>query len=175
MKKLQFYFILIFTAVILCSVNENSFSQGFYPGKGMMQLDAGLGVSVWGVPVYVGMDFGVADQITIGPRVSYRSYNYGGFFDYGSNIINVTFRGDYHYSYHIDALPKELDLYGGLSAGYSIWSNKNDVIDPDGNSRAIVYVQAGARWYFSKAFAVNVEALGGNLSGLEVGISYRFK
>lgn len=175
MKKIQLYSIVILTAVILCSSHENSFSQGFAPGKGFAQVDFGVGASTWGIPVYAGLDFGVSDAITIGPRVSFRSYNYGGGFDYHYNIFNITFRGDYHYSYHIDALPEELDLYGGLSMGYSIWNETGDDTDPDGDSRFIVYAQAGARWYFTPNWAVNAEFSGGNFSGLEVGMSYRFK
>ena len=176
MKKLQLYFIVILTAVILCSINENSYSQGFYPGKGFAQVDFGVGASTYGVPVYAGLDFGVADQITIGPRIAFRSYNnnFAGY-KYGYSILDVTFRGDYHYSYHIDALPDELDLYGGASVGYALWFDNDDDPDPDSGSRAVFYVQAGARWYFTPKWAVNAEVSGGNVSGIEVGMSYRFK
>ena len=44
-------------------------------GKGNKQLNAGFGFSSWGVPVYVGMDFGVHPDVTIGPQVSFRSYS----------------------------------------------------------------------------------------------------
>jgi hypothetical protein len=176
MKKLKLHSILILTAILLCSIHENSFSQGFAPGKGFAQVDFGVGASTWGIPIYAGLDFGVSDAITIGPRVSYRSHDnrYLGR-NYGYSIFNLGFRGDYHYSYHIDALPDELDLYGGLSLGYSIWNDKDGDIDPDADSRVIVYAQAGARWYFTDSWAANAEVSGGNFSGLEVGLSYRFK
>jgi hypothetical protein len=168
MKKLKLHSILILTAILLCSIHENSFSQGFYPGKGSVQLDFGTGAYSWGVPIYVGLDFGVSDVITIGPRASFSSY-YG----YNNSVINLLFRGDYHYSYHIDALPDELDLYGGISAGYSIWNASSG--DLYRRSTGVVHIQAGARWYFSDKWAANAEVLAGNLSGLSVGMTYRFK
>ncbi|MBL6445922.1 hypothetical protein JMN32_06360 [Fulvivirga sp. 29W222] len=165
---------------LLSGVSFLAKAQGFGPNPGMKQLNFGLGASVYGVPVYVGMDFGVSDKITIGPRISYRGYSerYGIYGKIRYSVTNISFRGDYHFGGHISGLPSELDLYGGLSAGYTIWSDNYsgpyaDLIDIE-SSRAFLAAQAGARWYFHPNWAANAEFSGSYLAGLEVGLSYKF-
>src|SRR5690606_32543211 len=153
-----------FLLVLISGFSYVTQAQGFEPGDGFKQVNFGVGVSTWGVPIYAGMDFGVSDKITIGPRVSYRRYGFRGYNNnYHYSILNLSFRGDYHFSGHLVDLPEELDLYGGLSLGYSIWGD-----DYDGpgdfnteSSRVYLAVQGGARWYFNRSWAVNVEASGG--------------
>lgn len=168
----------IFVVVLLSGVSFAANSQGFEPGPGFKQINFGVGASSWGIPVYVGMDFGISDKITLGPRISYRSYsrNYAFIGGVTYSIFNLSFRGDYHYGSHIPGLPEQLDLYGGLSLGYSVWSDNYSGAD-SGNlesSGAFLAVQAGARWYFHENWGANAEVSGGTLSGLEVGLSYRF-
>ena len=163
-------------ATLVAGVSFMSKAQGFEPGAGFTQANFGIGASTWGVPIYAGMDFGVSDKITIGPRVSYRRYNYGYYGlnsrDYHSSIFNISFRGDYHYGAHIPALPDQLDLYGGLSLGYSVWSDKYDWYKSrDG---LFLTLQAGARWYFTENWGANAEVSTGSFTGLEIGLSYRF-
>lgn len=170
-----------FLLVLISGFGYFTQAQGFEPGNGFKQVNFGVGVSTWGVPVYAGMDFGVSDKITIGPRVSYRrygeNYNFGGTrYSYHYSIFNLSFRGDYHFSGHLVDIPEELDLYGGLSLGYSIWGNNFDGQGDFNGESSQVYlaIQAGARWYFHNNWGVNVEASGGSLSGLDIGLSYRF-
>ena len=154
-----------------------SFGQGFEPTKGFKQVNFGVGVSSWGIPVYAGVDFGIRDRITVGPRVSYRSYDesFGGS-DFDYSIFNIDLRGNYHYGSHIMDLPPELDLYGGLTIGYSIWNSDFDNFFgyEEEESRVYMALQAGARWYFNDSWGVNAEVSGGSLAGLDVGLSYRF-
>ena len=42
-----------------------------------VQINAGVGISSWGIPVVVGVDYGVARDFTIGAEASYRSKNFG--------------------------------------------------------------------------------------------------
>ncbi|MBL3654598.1 hypothetical protein [Fulvivirga sediminis] len=179
MKKVLRSTILI--ALVFFGFNLKTNAQGFEPGQGFRQVNFGLGFSDWGVPVYAGMDFGVSDKVTIGPRVSYRrrgeDFWVGGRrYDYHYNIFNIGFRGDYHYGGHISGLPQELDLYGGLTLGATIWGDNYDGPGNDlEDSGALVKVQAGGRWYFSKQWAANAELYSGNrFSGLDFGLSYSF-
>lgn len=164
-------------AALVAGVSFMSKAQGFEPGAGFTQANFGIGASNWGVPIYAGMDFGVSDKITIGPRVSYRRYGYGwSGYNFHYTIFNIAFRGDYHYGAHIPALPDQLDLYGGLSLGYSIWGNNYDGTTYSGlkDSGVFIAVQAGARWYFTENWGANAELSTGSFSGLEIGLSYRF-
>lgn len=163
--------------ILLLGVGHLTMAQGFEPVKGFKQINLGVGVSSWGVPVYAGFDYGVTEKITVGGRVSYRSYDVGWFgqnFQY--SIINIGFRGDYHFGAHILDFPPELDLYGGLTLGYSAW--KQDFDDITGysaeSSRAYLALQAGGRWYFNEKWGANIEFAGGSFTGLEIGASYRF-
>lgn len=170
---------------MLCSMNIETKAQAFEPSPGEKNLNFGIGTPTWGFPVYVGMDFGITDKITIGPRLTYRHYNHGigGIDDFGYNVFNVAFRGDYHFGSHIDGLPRELDLYGGLSLGYSAWGNNYDDDNFPGydpyDSGVLFSFQAGGRWFFNDQWAGNAEIVAGTMvdrsySGLELGMSYYF-
>lgn len=167
----------VFLIVLVSGISFMTKAQGFGPEPGFKQVNFGVGVSTWGVPIYAGMDFGITDKITIGPRISYRRYgdNFG-VNDFHYSIFNISFRGDYHFGNHIDGIPEQLDLYGGLSLGYTIWSDNYDgPFDNDlEESRAFIALQGGARWYFNENWGANAEVSGGSLSGLEIGLSYRF-
>ena len=42
---------------------------------GQMQFNGGFGFSNYGLPVYVGLDYGLMDDISIGGEFSFRSYS----------------------------------------------------------------------------------------------------
>lgn len=143
-------------------------------------INAGIGFSGWGVPIYVGLDVPIHEDITIGGVFSYQSYSED-WFGYGwkHTIIGINGRGDYHFNNLLDISP-EWDLYSGVSVGYYIWNTKYN----DGFGSNISYsgggvggvgfsFQAGARYFVSDNFGLNLEFGGGNiLSGGRVGITY---
>ncbi len=149
-------------------------SAGYYD-KGDFQINAGVGVSGWGVPVYAGLDYGVADDITVGAEVSYRSYTESSFFtDYGFTIIGIGANGNYHFG-RILKIPKEWDVYGGLGLNYYIW-NYDGVGNYFGanNSGISLGGQVGARYFFNKHFGVNAELGGASAtSAAKIGITYK--
>ncbi len=66
MKKYEINNSLLIITFLLLAANSQS------PlGKGNQQLNAGIGFSGWGIPVYVGLDFGVHQDISLG----YRRFN----------------------------------------------------------------------------------------------------
>jgi hypothetical protein len=166
MKKINLIVLIVFAAVTA------SFSQGTL-GKGGKQLNAGLGFSNWGVPIYVGLDFGVHESITIGPELSFRTYNQRYFgTKFSQNLIVISFNGNYHFN-QLLKLPDPLDLYAGLSLGYYIWSANDDY----SNARASgvgLDGQIGVRYFFSDNFGLNLELGGGTGSGGSFGITYKF-
>ena len=68
MKKV--YILLVLIIVIATS----SFSQNPI-AKGQSQFNFGVGLSSWGIPVYIGLDHGVHPNVTLGGELSYRTYN----------------------------------------------------------------------------------------------------
>src|SRR5690606_23467219 len=92
-----------------CMMSLDSRAQGFEPRPGMTQVNFGIGTPTWGFPIYAGLDFGITDKITLGPRLTYRYYDHGrslSGYRYGYSVFNAAFRADYHYSGLIRALPK---------------------------------------------------------------------
>lgn len=171
------YLIVVFTILGLSAV----FAQGTLD-KGGKQLNAGLGFSSFGTPVYVGLDFGVHEAITVGPRVSYRRYseNVPFFGEYNQSLIALSFNGNYHFNALLE-LPDEFDLYAGLTLSYYVWSDakfSNSAIPNNGNfgeSSGVGFdAQIGGRYFFSDNFGVNLEFGGGSLSGGIIGITYKF-
>ncbi len=140
---------------------------------GQSQLNAGVGFSSWGVPVYVGLDFGVHPDITLGPEVSFRSYrhNWAGS-KYNHSIIGIAGNANYHLN-RILNIPSQWDFYAGINIGFYIWSSP-DQYEGSRSSGLGVSGQIGGRYYFSDRFGVNLEFGGGNaFSGGKFGISYK--
>jgi outer membrane immunogenic protein len=143
-------------------------------GKGSKQLNAGIGFSGWGVPVYVGLDFGVARDFSLGIEGSFRSYgqDYTGS-KYRSSIIGFSGNGNYHFN-RILEIPSNWDFYAGLNIGYYIWSSPTNYPGGDRSSLGLGG-QIGGRYFFQKNFGLNLELGGGDaFSDGKFGITYIF-
>ncbi|HRP01972.1 MAG TPA: outer membrane beta-barrel protein [Candidatus Kapabacteria bacterium] len=142
-------------------------------GVGQSQLNAGLGMSSWGIPIYVGLDYGVENNITVGGEISFRSYD-----DdwknrsYKHSIIGISGNFNYHFNEIMKLNPK-WDIYAGINVGFYIWTSDNDY-HGDRTSGLGLGAQVGARYYFSNKFGLNLEFGGGNaFSGGKIGISLK--
>ena len=138
------------------------------------QLNAGIGVSGWGVPVYVGADYFVDNDISIGAEVSYQTFNETIFVQkYKSSILGIGVNGNYHFR-RVLKLPNEWDLYAGIGIGYYIWSFDNVNYAGSNSSGTGFGGQIGARYFINNKFAINAE-LGGasTTSGARIGITYK--
>jgi len=153
-----------------------SFAQGTL-GNGRKQLNAGFGFSDWGVPIYAGVDFGVHESVTIGPKASFRNYVYtrtGS--EYRQSLTVLSFNGNYHFNQLLD-LPSPWDFYAGLSIGYYFWSNvksSSGVYYVGKSSSLGLDAQIGGRYFFSDQLALNLEFGGGTATGGSFGITYKF-
>ena len=167
MKKLSI--ILLVSVLSVLTVNGQSPIS-----KGSKQLNAGVGFSGWGVPIYVGMDFGVPKDITLGFEVSFRSLNENYFNTrYNSSIIGISGNGNYHFN-RILEIPSDWDFYAGLNLGYYIWQTPTDYRG-NGSSELGLGAQIGGRYFINDNFGLNLEFGGGNaFSGGKFGITYIF-
>ncbi len=142
-------------------------------GKGGKQLNAGVGLSNYGLPIYVGVDFGVHPDITIGPVISYRGYSERYFGNkYNLSLTTIGFNGNYHFNEILD-IPSEFDFYAGLTLSYYIWSSPSAYGGSLGSGLGLDG-QIGGRYFFSPRFAANLEVGGGTASGGRLGITYIF-
>lgn len=140
--------------------------------KGQTQFNAGVGFSNWGIPVYVGLDYGVGD-VTLGGELSYNSYHedYHNH-HYNHSIIGVSGNANYHFNSILE-IPPDWDFYLGLNLGFYIW-NSPDEYNGDHTSGLGLGAQIGGRYYFTEHFGVNLELGGGNaFSGGKFGISIK--
>lgn len=139
--------------------------------KGKFQLNAGLGNSGWGIPIYFGADYGIGNQITIGAEGSYRSYSSYG---YKSSIVGLQANANYHFN-ELLKIPNQWDVYAGASANYYSWHYDNDYADRYFDSSNFgIGIQVGGRYFFTPKFGINVELGGGNAtSGGKAGITYK--
>jgi len=139
---------------------------------GKMQVNGGIGLSSWGLPLYAGLDYGFDKNISFGGEVSFRSFSERILGErYSSSIIGLAGNANYHFveMLGIDDL---FDVYAGLNLGFYIWNSSSNYIGT-GSSGLGVGAQIGGRYYFKKNMAVNVELGGGNaFSGGKVGLSF---
>lgn len=192
-----------FTSVLAAAMMFGVFSlasteaqaQGFAPENGFKQVNLGIELEGYGLPVYVGMDFGVGSNITIGPRIMIeresetinQNWINGNDYDlkYSWTHIVPSFRGDYHFSGLINGMTEKLDLYGGLTLGYAILRSSSETMEWDNNGNARVkkvthsasdaklWAQVGARYYFSENWAAQLEFSTWG-EDAAIGVSYRF-
>jgi hypothetical protein len=167
MKKLSI--ILLLSAISLFTVKAQS-----QLSNGRVQLNSGVGFSGWGVPIYIGLDFGVSRDITLGFEGSFRNYreNYSDI-KYHSTIFGISGNGNYHFNRVLE-IPSNWDFYAGLNLGFYAWTSPNDY-PGEGNSGLGLGAQIGGRYFFNDRFGLNLEAGGGNaFSGGKFGITYVF-
>ena len=165
MKKIAF-------TIMLLVIAAATFGQSSLP-KGRTQLNAGVGLSTWGIPVYFGFDHSVHQDITLGAEVSARGYREDWKKDrYKHNIIGIHGNANYHFNtiFHI---PSNWDLYAGANIGFFIWDSP---FDYPGNRASGLGLggQIGGRYFFNKTFGFNLELGSGNaFSGGKFGMTFR--
>lgn len=165
MKKITLLLFLIF-------VSELSHAQGSL-ANGKNQLNVGVGLSSWGIPIYIGFDHGVSQDITLGLELSYRAYKekHKNIY-YNSGIIGFLGNGNYHFN-RILHIPANFDFYAGLNIGFYSWSSPSNYYR--GNNSGIgLGLQVGGRYFISSKAALNLEFGGGNaLSGGKLGLTFK--
>ena len=169
MKKKRLIIIFLVTVMAVFTLNAQSPID-----KGHKQLNAGIGFTGWGIPVYFGMDFGIHKDITLGFEGSFRSYNqnYTGT-RYNSAIIGISGNVNYHFNTVLE-IPSDWDFYAGLNLGYYFWQTPSNY-PGNGSSGVGLGAQIGGRYFINENFGLNLEFGGGNtFSGGKFGITYIF-
>ena len=147
--------------------------------KGEVQFNAGVGASGWGIPIYFGVDFGIARDWTLGGEISFQSdsdsyYTNNSNYKYNSRAIGIGVNGNYHFNRIMD-IPSNFDFYAGPAVTFFIWDYKDydNNAHPD-NASVGLGVQVGGRYFFNDKFGVNLEFGGGTAtSGAKVGVTFK--
>ena len=156
MKKQILIIVLLVTTSVI-------YAQGPI-SKGQSQINVGVGLSSWGVPVYLGLDYGVHPDITLGGELSFRSYNdKWRDYKYHHSIIGILGNANYHFNTVLN-IPSPWDFYAGLNLGFYNWNSPNDY-EGSHTSGVGLGAQIGGRYYFSNKVGINLEFGGGNAFG----------
>jgi hypothetical protein len=135
-------------ALLVCAVSQVQAQYALQTGK--MQFNGGIGInqSIWGFPVYVGLDYGYEKNISFGGELSVRSFFNSTSY---SSIIGLTANANYHFV-ELLGIQDIYDVYAGVDLGF--YSGLNSIN---------VGVHIGGRYYLKKNTAINLE-LGGGLA-----------
>lgn len=144
--------------------------------KGKTQINVGVGLSEWGIPVYIGLDHGIHPDVTLGAELSYRSYkeNWKNY-NYTHRITGFSGNINYHFNTLLN-IPQNWDFYTGANVGFYAWSTRANPVRYEGsNSSGLgLGAQIGGRYYFSDKLGVNFEFGGGNaFSGGKLGLTIK--
>lgn len=163
---------IILTTIALLMFSGFAFGQSPLP-VGRTQLNLGVGFSGWGVPFYIGLDYSVHKDITVGGEFSYRSYRED--WDehrYHHSVMGFSGNGNYHFNSLMN-IPQNWDFYAGLNLGFYVWSSPSDY-HGDHSSGVGLGAQIGGRYYLSDKVGLNLEFGGGNaFSGGKFGVSIK--
>lgn len=129
---------------------------------GQSQFNIGTGFSTWGMPIYMGVDYGVTPDITLGGEATLRFHNHGSW-------VGIYGNGNYHFVNLLN-MPSNTDFYAGLCLGFDVWL-PDDGHENAHNSGLGLGVQVGGRYYFNDRLGLNLEIGGGFVSGGKIGIS----
>lgn len=146
---------------ILLSAFITVTAMSFGQRTGKNQLNFGVGLSDWGIPVYLGIDGYIHRDVTLGGELSYRYYhqNVNDIY-YDNSILGISGNVNYHFNRILNINP-HWDLYAGLNAGFYIW-NSPDNYNGSGTSGLGLGAQIGTRYYLSKNVGINLEFGGGS-------------
>jgi len=162
----------IILGVAFAMISTFSFSHSPMHDGGS-QLNVGVGFSDIGTPFYIGLDFGVAPDITLGGEFSYRGYreNWNNNY-YDHNIMGFSGNGNYHFNTLLGISPR-WDFYAGLNVGFYVW-NSPDTYNGSYSSGLGLGGQVGGRCYLTNKVALNLEFGGGNaFSGGKLGLTVK--
>jgi outer membrane immunogenic protein len=170
-KQKQFMKQILLVVVLLISLSAVKAQNPLVPGKN--QLNIGVGLSEWGVPVYIGFDHGLSPVFTIGAELSYRSYkeSWKGL-SYRHGITGISGNLNYHFN-QVLKIPKDFDFYAGANVGFYMWTSPEGY-DGSHSSGLGLGGQIGGRYYFNNKLGINLEVGGGNaFSGGKFGLTIK--
>ncbi len=195
MKK-TLLFIIAAAALSFCGISKANAQEIFHKGNSDVSLLVGFGGTYFvsgqsmQIPALQAVyEYCVVDNLINGNNGSIGVGVGGGFLRYGNKYVangiigssytNVGFvavRGSFHYQF----APK-LDTYAGLHLGCDIFSQGAKVtgtgVDASKTSSSQSdfgwFVFVGGRYYFTPAFAINLE-LGYGITIANLGVTFRF-
>ena len=153
----------IFLLVTILSLTSLIFAVPV--AKSQKQLDIGAGLYNPHLPLYLGLDYGLSENSTVGGGISTSFHDNGSWLDVYTNW-------NYHFV-NLLSMPHNTDLYAGLSLCFDAWFG-HEGHEEDHKSVLILTGQIGGRYYFNNNWGIHLEIGGCPTSNAKIGISYKF-
>ncbi len=147
-------------SIILVLATSAIFAQSPLP-KGQTQINFGVGFSDGSIPIYVGFDYGVHKDVSLGAELSWRGYDEN--WDnghYHHSVTGISGNANYHFNTVLH-IPSNWDFYAGINVGFYNWNSPDDYYG-NHNSGLGIGAQIGGRYYFNDRVGINLEFGGGN-------------
>jgi len=182
---------ILLAILLLAAMHSVSMAQSsaYSSDDNLLNLGIGVGTPFFGsgysasIPVNptISYEKGITDAISVGAAASYArsSYSFSGFdssapYTIKETAIYVGARASYHLGGLLD-LGSDVDLYGGISAGYVIVN----VSDNQGGFAATASgagygLFAGGKYFFAPSVGVYAQIGYESLSYLNVGVAFKF-
>lgn len=159
----------LLTVLALVLITTNTNAQIMEKAR---NINAGIGTSSEGMPIYLGIDQEIFDHMTVGFSAAINSYEHTeGEASFNQNIYSFSFNTNY-YMGHMIGLPEEWNFYGGLNLGMIFYKSENE-LGADEHYGPGIGLQLGTRYFFTPDLAANLELGGGyTATGIRLGISY---
>ncbi len=140
---------------------------------GMKQVNAGVGASTIGIPIYLGADYCILPDVTVGAETSFRIYSDNwGMAKYNHSIIAFVANGNYHFNTLLN-LPDIWDVYAGVNSGFYLWTSDASYFGSNGTGLG-VGSQVGGRYILNDQFSLNAETMFSTAaSAFKFGITYK--
>jgi hypothetical protein len=171
--------ICVFFSFLLPCIAANS-QNGAY-AKGDKLLNVGIGINSYysgGIPFGASFELGITDAISVGGNVDYLSHKYKDLGNFKFTALYIGARGSYHFNELLNISNDKIDLYGGVTLGYRVFSWKDDFgSDGLGNSYGSgVYlgILAGGKYYFSNNIGAFVELGAIGSTNARIGLAVKF-
>lgn len=161
MKKIFVSF--VFAALMAATLTSNA--QSFQ--KGDKLLNAGIGLRSFWIPIGGTLEYGITDQISVGPSFYFAKWG-----DFGGTLLTFSARGSYHFNELLKIKNEKLDVYAGAGVGFNKWTYDGSFVGTYGSGVYIPF-HIGGRYYFSEKFGAHAE-VGGGVATLLAGITLKF-
>lgn len=154
-----------------------------YSVKSTFQTTLGVGLSNYGAPLWLGFDYGLGRDVSIGLEFNNR-YSNETFKKY--RILGGNINVNYHLNHLLKMYDEHWDIY--LGAHYNRWIVTENIkkIEPDSANHGLGG-QIGMRYFFNRHFAINTELTGGAITNdnylrnesilvasFKLGLTYKF-
>lgn len=181
------------SALVVMSLSGSLFSQNRAFEKGDILLNGGLSLGYYGygfsgsrtgftVPITVSGEFGITEDISVGPYVGFARWRYDFQNDnYSWRFFTVGGRGTYHFSRLLNELTdgsideEKMDLYGSILLGAEVrtYSGPEAFFSDDTDVVVRLGPVLGLRYYFNQRLGAYFEGGRGTFGYLNFGLTLR--